>query len=72
MTPELTIEDFVETFHTQPALPRYRIINLEVLTCPEDQQPILASESGHCPRFIRRLDNVAYFRRQIPSSQDSC
>ena len=64
LAPELTVEDFVETYGAEPTLPRYRIIGVEVLTCPEDLQPILTSECGHCPRFIRRLDNVAYFRRQ--------
>jgi len=66
LTPELTLEDFVEAYGTAPAPPRYRVLNVEVLTCPEDQQPILASECGHCPRFVRRLDNVAYFRREHP------
>ena len=66
LAPELTMEDFVETYGAEPTLPRYRIISVEVLTCPEDQQPILAYECGHCPRFIRRLDNVAYFRKQNP------
>lgn len=67
MAPELTVEDFVKTYGMDPMSPRYKILNLEVLTCPEDQQPILASECGHCPRFVRRLDNVAYFRRQGPA-----
>lgn len=66
LAPELTLEDFVETHRTTPTPPKYRMVNLEVLTCPEDQQPILASECGHCTRFVRRLDNVAYFRRENP------
>jgi hypothetical protein len=64
MAAELTMSDFVETYGMQPALPRYRVLNVEVLTCPEDQQPILVSECGHCPRFVRRLDNIAYFKKQ--------
>jgi len=71
LAPELTVEDFVKTYGTSPAVPPYRILNLEVLTCPEDQQPILASECGHCPRFVRRLDNVAYFRRENPAGSVS-
>ncbi len=63
LAPELTVEDFAETYGTEPTLPRYRVLNVEVLICPEDQQPILASECGHCPRFVRRLGNVAYFKR---------
>jgi hypothetical protein len=61
---ELTLEDFVKTYSVSPALPRYRVLAIEVLTCPEDQQPILVSECGHCARFVRRMDNVAYFRRE--------
>ena len=64
LAPELTLEDFVKTYSTAPASPRYRIISMEVLTCPEDQQPILASECGHCTRFVRRMDDVDYFRRE--------
>lgn len=64
LAPELTVEDFVKTYGAGPTSPRYRILNLEVLTCPEDQQPILTSECGHCPRFVRRLDNFAYFRKE--------
>jgi len=67
LAPELTVEDFVKTYGIGPVSPRFRMLNLEVLTCPEDQQPILVSECGHCPRFVRRLDNVAYFRRENPA-----
>ena len=68
LAPELTVEDFVKTYGIGPTSARYRIVNLEVLTCPEDEQPILASECGRCPRFVRRLDNVAYFRKENPAS----
>jgi hypothetical protein len=71
LAPELTVEDFVKTYGTEPTFPRHRILNLEVLTCPEDQQPILASECGHCPRFVRRLDNIAYFRKENPADSAS-
>jgi len=69
LTPELTLDDFVRTYGVAPASPRYRILSVEVLTCPEDQLPILASECGHCMRFVRRMDDVAYFRRE--NSSDS-
>jgi hypothetical protein len=68
LAPELTVEDFVKTYRVRPALPRYRILSFEILTCPEDQQPILASECGHCTRFVRRMDNIAYFRRENPTN----
>lgn len=64
LSPELTLDDFVRTYGLSPALPRYRVLSVEVLTCPEDQLPILASECGHCTRFVRRMDDVAYFRRE--------
>lgn len=66
LAPELTLQDFVEAYGSHPTPPRYRTLNLEVLTCPEDQQPILVSECGHCPRFVRRLDDMAYFRKENP------
>jgi hypothetical protein len=69
LAPELTLEDFVRTYGVGPASPRYRVLSVEVLTCPEDQLPILASECGHCTRFVRRMDDVAYFRREnLPES----
>jgi hypothetical protein len=69
LAPELTLEDFVKTYGANPVLPQYRILSVEVLTCPEDQQPILVSECGHCTRFVRRMDDVAYFRREnLPNS----
>jgi len=71
LAPELTVKDFVQTYGVEPILPRYRVLGVEVLTCPEDQQPILASECGHCPRFVRRLDNIAYFRRDSQVSANS-
>ena len=69
LTPELTLDDFVRTYGAPPASPRYRVLSVEVLTCPEDQLPILASECGHCTRFVRRMDDIAYFRRE--NSSDS-
>jgi len=64
LAPEMTLEDFVRTYDAHPSSPRYRVLNMEILTCPEDQLPILASECGHCTRFVRRMDDVAYFRRE--------
>jgi hypothetical protein len=69
LAPELTLDDFIRTYGVVPASPRYRVLSVEVLTCPEDQLPILASECGHCTRFVRRMDDVAYFRRE--NSSDS-
>ncbi len=71
LSAEITLEDFLKTYGVAPLSPRYRIMRVEVLTCPEDNQPILASECGHCPRFVRRLDNFAYFRKQNLAELDS-
>lgn len=59
-TPELTLEDFIKTYGKEPSLPRYRIIKIEVVTCPEDQQPVLVTECAKCPKFIRRFKNQIY------------
>jgi len=56
--PELTVEDFKALYAVNPEPPRYRIINIEVVTCPEDNQPTLVTECGKCPKFIRRYGNT--------------
>jgi len=38
----------------------YRVLTLEVVTCPEDGQPTLVSECGLCPKFIRRYEDRIY------------
>jgi hypothetical protein len=38
------------------------VVTLEVLTCPQDGQPVSIGECGKCRRFIRRLDNKVYCR----------
>ncbi len=63
LNPEVIYEDFVSRNRCEPSSPRYRVITLEIVTCPEDQQPILLSECGKCPTFLRRLDDHAYFRK---------
>ncbi|MEM2921717.1 MAG: hypothetical protein QXF26_05300 [Candidatus Bathyarchaeia archaeon] len=60
--PEVLLEDYLEENRTEPEPPRYRVVTLEVLTCPQDGQPVSISECGKCRRFIRRLDNKLYCR----------
>jgi len=55
-SPELTLEDFLELHGKNPEPPKYRVVNVEVVTCSEDNQPILVTECGGCPRFIRRFN----------------
>lgn len=53
--PELTIENFIKHHGRAPESSRYRIVSIDVVTCPEDNQPVLVTECGGCPRFIRRF-----------------
>jgi len=65
LAPEMTIEDFRHTFGQDPESPRYRLVNIEVITSPDDQQPMLVSECGRYGRFVRRESGNVYFRRQL-------
>lgn len=65
LAPEMTIEDFRHTFGQDPEPPRYRLVNIEVITSPDDQQPMLVSECGRYARFVRRESGNVYFRRQL-------
>jgi len=65
LAPEMTIEDFRHTFGQDPDSPRYRLVNIEVITSPDDQQPMLVSECGRYGRFVRRESGNVYFRRQL-------
>jgi hypothetical protein len=67
LAPEMTIEDFRHTFGQDPEPPRYRLVNIEVITSPDDQQPMLVSECGRYGRFVRRESGNVYFRRQLDS-----
>lgn len=63
LAPELGLSEFTALHGRKPDGSKYRILRLEVLTCPDDNQPILVSECAKNPRFIRRTDEIAYFRR---------
>jgi len=54
MTPALTIKEFLKVFGKEPRPPRYRVLTVEVLRCPEDDEVVLVSECAECPRFLRR------------------
>ena len=54
-SPVFTIDDFVRQFGSEPDPPRYRTFELEVLACAHDGEPVLVSECGSCPKFIRRM-----------------
>jgi hypothetical protein len=65
LSPELTLDDFRELFGRDPESARYRIVNIEVITSPDDQQPMLVTECGRYTRFVRREGDSIYFRKQI-------
>jgi len=64
-SPELTVNEFIKRYKKKPEPPRYRIVTVEVVTCQEDQQPILVTECGKCPRFIRRFRGSINCRKML-------
>jgi hypothetical protein len=65
LTPELTLEDFRNLFGKDPDPNEYRIVNVEIITSPDDQQPMLVTECGRYFRFVRREGDDIYFRKEI-------
>jgi len=65
LSPELTLDDFRKIFGRDPEAGKYRIINIELITSPDDHQPMLATECGRYTRFLRREGDSIYFRKQI-------
>lgn len=64
LAPELSLEDFRTVFRADPDGVRYRLINVELITSPDDQQPMLVSECARYSRFLRRESDSVYFRRE--------
>lgn len=65
LTPEMSLDDFRHMFACDPDPTRYRLVNIEVITSPDDQQPMLVSECGRYGRFVRREGENVYVRRTI-------
>jgi len=65
LSPELAVDDFRKLFGKDPDSGGYRIVSIEVITSPDDQQPMLVTECGRYSRFIRREGDNVYFRKQI-------
>jgi hypothetical protein len=65
VAPEISLEDFRRMFGHDPDQSRYRLVNLEVITSPDDQQPMLVSECGKYSRFVRREADNIYFRKTV-------
>ncbi len=64
--PELTLEDFIRVYKKMPGPPKYRVINIETVTCFEDSQPVLVTECGQCARFLRRFNGEIFCRKFFP------
>lgn len=67
LAPELALDDFRKLFGQDPQPDRYKVISIEVITSPDDQQPMLVSECGKYSRFLRREADQIYFRRELDS-----
>ncbi len=64
-SPELALDDFRKLFGKDPDPEDYRIVNIEVITSPDDQQPMLVTECGRYSRFVRREGDSIFFRKQV-------
>lgn len=62
LAPELSLEDFKKLFGKDPDQDRFRVLHIELITSPDDQQPMLVSECGKYARFLRRENENVYFR----------
>lgn len=62
---ELTLDDFRKAHGRDPDQVQFRIVNIEVITSPDDQQPMLVSECGKYARFLRRETDQVFFRKTI-------
>ena len=65
VAPDLSLDDFRELFKKDPDMDRYRIVTIEIITSPDDQQPMLVSECGRYSRFVRRESDYIYFRKEL-------
>lgn len=68
LAPELSLDDFRMLFGRDPDMNRYRIVAIEVITSPEDLQPMLVSESARYSRFLRRESGSVYFRKELDTA----
>lgn len=68
LAPELSLEDFRALFGKDPDPDRYRLINVELITSPDDQQPMLVSECARYSRFLRRESDSIYFRKELTAT----
>jgi hypothetical protein len=65
LAPELSLDDFRVLFGKEPDPDRYRILSIEVITSPDDLQPMLVTECARYSRFIRRESDSIFFRKEL-------
>jgi len=63
--PGLSLDDFRALFGKEPDPDRHRVLSIEVITSPDDLQPMLVSECARYSRFIRRESDSIYFRKEL-------
>ncbi len=68
LAPTLALDDFRGLVGSDPDQDRFRVVTIEVITSPDDQQPMLVSECGRYARFLRREADDLYFRKVIDSA----
>ena len=62
---ELSLDDFRAMFGKEPDPERYRVLSIEVITSPDDLQPMLVTECARYSRFVRRESDSIYFRKEL-------
>lgn len=62
-SPELTLEDYIKRFKEMPKSQNQKIFSFEIVTCSEDNHPVLITECGQCKRFIRRFNGEIICRK---------
>lgn len=67
--PELTYESFLKEHGVDPEPPRFRVVSIETVTCPEDGVPVLVTECGACPGFVRRMEGKIYCRKATRAAE---
>ncbi len=65
LAPELGLDDFRRLFGREPSEGRHRVLSIEVITSPDDQQPMLVSECARYARFLRRESDYVFFRKEV-------
>jgi hypothetical protein len=63
--PPLPLESFIKIYGINPEPPKYRVITIEVVVCAEDKAPVLVTECGNCPKFIRRYKGTVCCRKSL-------